>query len=167
MDTIELKISGLDQLEHALEELPPKAARRAMKEAMFMAPQIWAEEMRATVERYSGPDPGIPPGYLAEHIGTATRVAGDGLSAITLVGPERGDYPDRGGGFRTKSYKKGTRQVGRIRLSSVAGYLEFGTRRSQPFPFIRAAFETGGRLVLDKFTSDLRNTLIAAGLKLS
>lgn len=167
MDGITITITGLKELQEKLERLPPKAARRAIVEGL-MASGIWAAEMRAKVKRYSGPDPSIPVGYLAEHIGIRKRVAGNGFSGTADVGPEKIDYPDRAGGFRTKKDKRGrNKSVGRIRVSSVAAFLEFGTRRSQAFPFIRASFEIGKQSVLDKFIDDVKSALEREGLKLT
>lgn len=168
MDGIEFKISGLAELEDKLEHLPPVAAKRAIRQGLTDAPEVWAQEMADRARRYSGPDTGIPPGYLAEHIGMRVRVSGSGLAGSAHVGPERVDYPERGGNFRTEKNSKGREhQVGRIGVSNVAVYLEFGTRRSQAFPFIRPAFETGKAQVLEKFVADLKDSLNEAGLKLS
>jgi HK97 gp10 family phage protein len=166
-DGIEFKITGLKELQDKLERLPPLAARRAIREGLKDAPRPWLEQMKVTVRRYSGPELGIPPGFLADHIVIRTKVAGDGLSGSARVGPQKIDYPDRAGGYRKKKNKRGgTKNVGRVSLSRVAQFLEFGTRRSRKFPFIRPAFESLKVNVLDRFIGNIKTSLEGAGLRL-
>jgi HK97 gp10 family phage protein len=84
------------------------------------------------------------------------------------VGPEKIDYPDRGGGYRTKTIKGRLRNVGRITASHVAAFLEFGARKGKmrAQPFIRRAFETRKMDVLEAFKVELKEALDRAGLKL-
>lgn len=158
MADVELKISGLADLERALEEMPRKAARRIVRQEATSAAAAWADEMRARVRR--GPHHQASGqtdyGVIAENILEKTTVRDD-LSASVKVGPAKA-----AGGYMLFWVK----------------FLEFGTRlrhrkggastgEMPAFPFIRPAFESKASSVLDRFISGIRDALAEAGMRLS
>jgi HK97 gp10 family phage protein len=159
MDEIEFKITGLKELQEKLERLPPKAAKDALRTGLAAGIFLWQQEMEWRVRKHTG--------FLSFHIIARIIIRGSELMGIASVGPERIDYPDRGGGYRKKKIKGRLRDVGRIPASRVASFLEFGTRKMQKKPFIRESFEARKMEVLDEFIIETKAALARAGLKLS
>jgi len=156
---IEFKITGLKELQEKLERLPRIAAKDCVRTGLKAGAFLWEQEMEFRVRKLTG--------FLEQHIGARIVVRGDELSGIAAVGPEKMDYPDRGGGYRKKTIKGRVRNVGRIAASHVAAFLEFGTRKMRAQPFIRPAFETRKYEVLDEFIIETKAALDRAGLKLT
>jgi len=158
MDGVTVKITGLAELDRALRELPPKAAKRIVRTEATVAAAPWAETMRATVRRGPHHRAGgqIDFNLIADNIIEKTVVHSD-LSATVKVGPAE--------------------SVGNYRLF-WALILEFGRRagtssrgRHYPampaYPFVRPAYESEKTEVLDRFVEGTRDALNATGLKLS
>src|SRR5690242_3155399 len=53
-NSVTVKLSGLDQLQEKLQALPPKFARRAMREALRPAAQIWKDEIQLRMRKLTG-----------------------------------------------------------------------------------------------------------------
>lgn len=159
MSEIEFKITGLAELERALEEMPRKAARRIVREEVSAAVEPWADEMRATVRR--GPHHTaagqVDVDVIANNIVQHTTVRQD-LSATVKVGPARS-----AGGYNL-FWVLWLELTGRRAGVSSRG-------RHYPampaYPFIRPAFESQKNAVLDRFISGIRDALASVGLKLS
>lgn len=155
---IEFKISGLKELQDKLDRLPRQAAKECIRTGLKAGAFLWEQDMQFRVRKHTG--------FLAQHIAARITIRGDELAGVAAVGPEKTDYPDRGGGYRKKTIKGRLRNVGRIAASHVAAFLEFGTRKMPAQPFIRPAFEDRKQEVLDEFVIETKAALDRAGLKL-
>ena len=158
---VDVKISGLEELQEKLEHLPIKAARKIMRRSLRVAAQIWVDEMKAKVAR--GPHHfkgGFDLfGVIAKTIGMRVSVKSD-LEATATVGVPRKVFWAKFLEFGTKVRFRG-KKVGGKRSGGTTGQIVPGK-----FPFARPAFESRKREVLAKFTEDLREALEEEGLHL-
>jgi hypothetical protein len=158
MAEIEFKISGLAELDRALRELPPRAAKRIIRREMVAAVEPWAEDMRGRVRR--GPhhkgkgDHDF--GLLAANIAVRTRVKSD-LSGSAEAGPaaKAGNYNLFWAVILEFGRKGGVSSRGRHYPAMPA------------YPFVRPAFEARKQEVLDRFTTGIREALNDSGLRTS
>jgi HK97 gp10 family phage protein len=112
-EDVEVKVEGLDELADAMEKLPARLAGAAARPALSAAGQVFEAAMRSTVPRDTG--------ALADSITRKVHVSSNLSSMSVIVGPE---------------YKGGGTQDPGVR----AMFLEFGTRKMAPRPFMRQAF---------------------------
>jgi HK97 gp10 family phage protein len=127
------KVSGLSELEASFKEFIPKAARKAFRNAGFVASQIWVDSMEelAPVRHSSGP--GREPGFLRGSIGASVRVSAANEALIVHVGPSKAAY--------------------------YGGFNEFGTSHMAAHPFMRPTFQNHQDDVLAVFVDELWNSL--------
>lgn len=137
---VEVKITGGRELFEALEERPPRIAKAIIRKCLRAAAGIWRGEMRDTVPQ----GPHVWKGssrtgrsrefaFLRDHIGMKVSVRGDELEGSCAVGP--------------------------VKKGFWAQFLEFGRSDQAAQPFIRPAFESKVRDVLEKFTEKAKEEL--------
>ena len=151
-DLIEFKISGLDQLQKSLEELPREVARKVLREGL----RDGANEMRnAMVE--AAPQ---RTGFLSRHFNIKLSLRGNDLAGTAHVGPAgRMYYPGRGSAGRGVATGRRPHSGGQVPVVSVARFLEFGTSRMAAKPFMRPAFESAKGRVLDIIIDKIREAI--------
>lgn len=155
-DAVTVKISGLDELQKRLEELGPEVSRPILTTVLRDAGAVVEEAIVAAAPKDTG--------FLSEHFRTRVRVQKEDVQGAAFIGPApHADYPNRDGGFRKKLSGALERQVGRIGVSSVARYLEFGTRKMAANPFMSRAWETVKDRALDKIVDGIRDALRRVG----
>jgi HK97 gp10 family phage protein len=159
MADIELKITGLAELEQALETLPLKASRRIVRQEATAAAEPWAQEMRSIVRRGPHHDAAgkVTFDLIANNIVQRATVHND-LSATVKVGPAANV-----GGYKL-FYVWFLELTGRAAGVGPSGRHYPAMPR---YPFIRPAFDVAKGDVLDRFISGIRAALQAAGLRLS
>ncbi|HLZ07506.1 MAG TPA: HK97-gp10 family putative phage morphogenesis protein, partial [Chloroflexota bacterium] len=153
--SITVKISGLDELEKALETLPPKVARRVIRSSLKEAAGIWRGEMvrtvlrgwhrwRTVIERAKRGGAGhgytdvLEFGVVSRLIGMQTKISPDGFAGSCSVGP--------------------------VKKAFWAMFMEFGTGHEAARPFVRPAFESRKAEVADKFIEGVQEALEEEGL---
>ncbi|HZP33967.1 MAG TPA: HK97-gp10 family putative phage morphogenesis protein [Candidatus Acidoferrales bacterium] len=142
----EFEVTGFDELQAKLNDLPLRASRRILRYGLLAAVEIWRREMEATarrgihVFRVAGKPVDKVFGYVAGHIGVKAKVNSD-LEGSASVGP----------------VKKGFWSM----------FMEFGTHRMGAMPFIRQAFESRQADVLEEFKIEISAALDREGMKLS
>src|SRR5262249_16841850 len=130
---VSVKVTGLKELQAALENIPRNIARRLLREVLRKAAGIWREEMSLRAPRLSEVKLATNaknvriPGDLARHIGMKVKV-NSGLEGEVQVGP--------------------------VKRVFWALFLEFGTRKQSARPFIRPAFEAKRGDVLTRFIEE-------------
>ena len=142
---ITVEIKGLDELQRKLEELPLRVAKKGLRRALAVGAQVFKYAMYTLAPRYSGGNSNIPSGFLAEHFGVRVSLGRDPLTGTAYIGPDgKMDYPDEGGGYRSRLIKKTgkLKKVGRVAVATVARLLEFGTSKMAKKPFMTQAFES-------------------------
>lgn len=157
---IELKITGLNELQKVLEEFPRKVARNGIRKSLMAGGHIMEEEMVTLAPEDSG--------FMKGHFGHRIKLLkGGDVGGRIYIGPEgKIDYPDRDGGYREKTNRKGdTYKVGRISVASVARYFQFGTVKMAPKPFLTQAWESKKEAALNAMVDTLRLEVIAAALQ--
>lgn len=141
---ITVKVSGLKELQEALEAKPRNIARRLLRTALKNAAMIWRDEMERTAPQLenpklaSNPKEVRLPGDMARHIGMRVVVNSE-LEATAYVGPTKRTFWSLFEEFRVgKSSKSGK-------------------------PFIRAAYESKKQAVLDKIVEEGRKIVEEEG----
>lgn len=134
---VTFKITGSKELEEKLTELPPKFARKAIRESLRPAVEIWRQEMRALAHKATG--------WMADQI--IVRVSARGN--------------DQGRATVTLSSKQNPSRHARHVPGAIneALWNEFGTRKMAAKPFIRPAFESKSSQVLEMLISKLKEAL--------
>lgn len=163
---IEVKVSGLSELEDRLERAPLRVAKNIMRSALKSAAEIWATSMAARVIR--GPHQeahgATEFGAIAKDIHIRVSVKSD-LEGTAAVGPGPNSYWARFVEFGTRLRHRGkitgyARSQGK-RLKNRGGG---STGTMPPFPFMRPAFEEEKGAVLEKFSDGVRQALDEEGL---
>jgi len=154
----EVRISGLEQLAHALENLPKVIAKRYLRRAMVAGVTPIKEDARARAPVLKTPD--------------NRRIEGALRDAIII-------YRDRSPGTAAEKYyvlvrkiKLNRAQKRIIRTLNRAGksitvlgdafygrYVEFGTKKMAAKPFMRPAFESQKENAVNQFAESLRTSL--------
>lgn len=150
---VETRIDGLDELQHKLEEMPEKVAKKGLRDALKAGGAIMVSALVAFAPRLTG--------FLAEHFDMRLSIRGDDIAGSAYVGPQgKMDYPDADGGYRQKENRRGKKyNVGRIAVASVARFLEFGTRKMAARPFMTPAWESHKEIVRDAIVDKLRDAV--------
>ncbi len=141
-NSVEIKITGLEQIQTKLQEELPAKAKAGLRSAL----RDGAKLLQAAIVQNAPKDSG----FLSEHIDVRTRVRGSGLTGSAFVGPSsKAVYPvDEGGLGKKKARPKPA--------SVIAKFLEFGTRTHGANPFLSRAFEATKSSAIDAVVSRLR-----------
>lgn len=139
---ITVKISGLEQIQAALQTAQPKKARAAMRGALKEGAAPIRDAMATEAPRASG--------FLAQHFNVKVSTRQGGTAGTAYVGPQgKINYPARGLNGKGRT----------ISVESVARFLEFGTRKMAANPFITRAFEGAREISLAKIIASFKKTL--------
>jgi HK97 gp10 family phage protein len=138
---VSVQISGLDDLEQKLYELPSKFAKRAMREAIKPAIQPWVEEIRQWASKGE-----YATGWLASQVATKITTKARDESGTGSVGFTKNQNPARKQEHVPPAFME-------------AYWKELGTSRAPAQPGMRPAFESKASTVLDIFTSKLKTIL--------
>jgi HK97 gp10 family phage protein len=140
MADFEFKISGLEDLQKRLEELPQKVAKKDLRSVLRAGANVFKKDMVNTAPKDSG--------FLSEHINVTTRLRSDELAGSAFVGPNnKAVYPARKPSWHART----------ARL--VAGWLEFGSSRMAKKPWLTQSFETQKEKVVAVVEEKLREKL--------
>lgn len=146
-DSISVHVEGLAEFSAKLESIPLRIARAVLRRGMRAGAAPLREEMQNRVHRRTG--------FLAEHIGLRISTSGrTDLFATARIGPERVPYPEDDPLAVRVGIASGHKPV---TADMVGRFLEFGTRKMSPFPFIRTAFESQKSTALEAFTAASRD----------
>lgn len=150
---VTVKITGLEELQQKLEEIPTKLAKRSLRKAL----RAGANVIRNAIVTLAPKDTG----FLSRHFGTRISVMRDELAATAYVGPQgKIDYPlYSSGAYKIKRKHGKVHKVGRIAVASVARFLEFGTMKMGKKPFMTPAFEDKKSEAVDAITTELKEGL--------
>jgi HK97 gp10 family phage protein len=139
---IEVKISGLEEIQKKLQDELPKKAANAMRAAL----RDGAKVIQAAIVDEAPKDSGL----LSEHIDVKTRVRSASLSGSAFIGPNAkttypvSDKPRMGKSDRPKP------------AWLVAKFLEFGTVKMGANPFMTRAFESNKQKATDAVIARLK-----------
>lgn len=163
-DIVSVNITGLKELQEALEKELPKDARLAMRIALSAGGGTVKDAMQsgAPVEVA-----GQNSGFLREHIKVKTIIKNGGLTGKALVGPTRDPYPKREGKLGTVTLRTGSgkivqfmsKKAGQVTAAMVAKWLEFGTTKMAKHPFLTKAYESSKQDALDRIIRKLKDGL--------
>jgi HK97 gp10 family phage protein len=161
-DLVTVKISGLDELQKRLEEIPEDLRKKGMRTALSAGADIIRDGMVELAPKDTG--------FLAEHFNIKTSVKNGGMTGQAFIGPAgKIDYMEMGSVHArtpTGRWKKRKGQfvmeagmVARISVEAVARFLEFGTSKMAKRPFMTQTFETKKGNALDAMIGKLRDWL--------
>lgn len=151
---MQVEVKGLDQLGKALRALPSVLAKRYLRHATFAAADVIKEEAIALAP--------VRTGALRDHIATFRR-SSDPNTAHYAVGVRRIKF-----NRKEKTVLRLLRKAQHVKRIAIEGdvyywrFLEFGTSKMAPRPFLRPAFEGKKDQALDTFRNDLSDNLSAA-----
>ena|SRR5271166_1421169 len=160
-----MEVKGMSELQQALEEVPRKVAQRGLRKALKSGAAPVQEGMVSLAPKYAGGDSRWPIGFLAEHFGVKIKIGREELSGSAFIGPQgKIDYPMYASGAYkiVRNAKNKAIKVGRIAVTTVARFLEFGTSKMGKKPFMTQAFDTRSAAALDNITASLAETVEAA-----
>jgi len=159
---IEVKISGLDKIEEALEHAPLRVAKSIMRNALVAAGRIWKSEIAARVRRGPHhPDGGGAVEYdvLANNVQMRTHVSGQEVQGSVSVGFSSKFYwakfLERGTGPRDRWKGKGSTRAD----YRAKGAAKAGGNRMPAFPFMAQSGQARSQDVLDRFTEGVKQAL--------
>jgi HK97 gp10 family phage protein len=133
-DQFTFEIKGLDALQSKLESLPKKMANKVLRGALGRAAMRVLEAVVDMAPRASG--------FMAEHFNIKVSIKSADIAGAAYIGPDgKMDYPNRGGGYKTR-FKTGKDDVGRIPVATVVRFNEFGTEKEPANPFMSRAWES-------------------------
>lgn len=133
----DIEVTGLTELADAMDQLPPRVARSAIKPALSAAGQVFVEALHETVPKDTG--------ALDESISYKVHTTSNLEDASVLAGPR---YM---GGYKHTSEDPGVR----------GKFLEFGTRKMAPRFWMRRAFEMSKNAAYDASVAVLKQVLDA------
>jgi HK97 gp10 family phage protein len=141
-NVVTVEIKGLEDLEKKLYDLPTKFARRAMREAIAPAIELWRSEISTRAPRTGK----YATGFMASEVATRITTSSREQAGTGMVGFTRKQNPAR-------------HEAHVPSAANEAFWYEMGTVHQPARPFIRPAFESKASAVLDVFTSKLRQLL--------
>lgn len=161
-DMVTINIKGLDELQKVLEEIPKKVADKVLREDLNGAAQYLVQEMVEQVPYKTG--------FLAEHFDAHVRIHSGEVAGSAYIGPMGKMYYPHEGVDEFGSKKEGDewRRVatgkhavkgGLVPVASVARFLEFGTSRMPPKPFMTQAFDSSKDALLTKIVEGIKSAL--------
>lgn len=141
---VEVSISGLDDLQHNLEQLNDKLANKTVRDAVREGGKIVRDEMVMLAPKDTG--------LLADHFDVKTRkVAGEAGAVSAFIGPNAKTviHPQAKG--KTSGLPRTASFISRL--------LEFGSAHQPKHPFLTAAWEACKGRTLDRIIEVLRDKL--------
>ncbi len=144
---IVVTISGLDQLQKALEELPQKVAKKDLRAALKAGANVIKQATMALIP--------VETGFEQSHIDIRTRLRSDELAGTAWVGPNSKIVrPERIGkvGRNGKPWRAWS-------AAMIGRFLEFGTSRKSKNPVFTQGFEVSKSAAVDAVAQKLRDLL--------
>jgi HK97 gp10 family phage protein len=154
---VTIKISGLDDLKATLRGLPAKLRRKALRNALAAGARVVRDVARQAAPIISAADPMVQkgwrkPGTLRNAISVRTSKAAQRNGDVGVFVNVR---PAKGAVYRTstrvvKGAKVRQRTMARASQRGAKSpndpyywrFVEFGTRRARPIPFLRVAVKS-------------------------
>lgn len=137
MASQETTVSGLDELFKEMDALPDRVQKQIMRPALNAGAQVFEGMMQSTV-------PHGATGQLAKSIDHKISVK-TSAGGVSVAGPK---YV---GGYKHTSNDPGVR----------SRFIEFGTRKMAPNPFVRRAFDMGKELAFTAVIDVLKKLMSA------
>jgi hypothetical protein len=144
---VEVKVRGLEDLQKALEELPQKVAKKAVRSSLKEAAAI----VKQYIVDFIRPNTGL----MAESFVIRTRIRKDELAGTAKIMPDgKAQYP--------KEHKrKGGATYFRL-VSTVVRFLEFGRHKH---PIMTMGWEASKNKALEAIVNGIREAVEDAGKK--
>jgi HK97 gp10 family phage protein len=158
---VTFEIKGLQELQKALEEVPRETSRQVLRKALTDA----AKWVRVAIVSLAPHDTG----FLEEHFNIRFKARRHEVAASAFIGPDgKLEYPNKLPKGMSGPEKRGARRR-RIKVVSVARFLEFGTGKMAPKPFMTQGFEQSRsnalQILIDGIKDALKNAVATKGAK--
>jgi HK97 gp10 family phage protein len=143
-DFLEVKISGLDELQKSLEQLGDKAGLKTLRAAGRAGGEAIRDEMVLQAPKDSG--------LLAEHHDVKTRKQrGEPLALTVTIGPNNKTVIHKQDKGRTAGLPRTAR--------ALAAMLEWGTSKMVKKPYLTRAYEVAKTKAVDRVIEVLKEKL--------
>ncbi len=148
------KIDGA-ALQRELERMAHPDAIKVLRAALGAGAAPVLKEMQREATKDTG--------FLAEHFNIKFSMKGKDVQCAVFIGPQgKMDYPLKGGRFKDKINSSGRHyKSGRISVTAVARFFEFGTEKLGADPFISRSFNRQKENALFEIIRTLRTLLFA------
>lgn len=155
-DLVTLNLTGLKELQEALENQLPSVAKKIVRQSLRDAAKLVKDAIVEMAPKDTG--------FLSEHFNIQMRVEKNGIAARAFVGPVRkAYYPGVGSRSAGVSTGKRPKKGGALPVVSVARFQEYGTSRMAAHPFMRPAFMATAQAAVDKIIEGIRKSLAKLG----
>lgn len=151
-DYVTVEVQGLSDLQHTMEELPAKVAKKGLRAALKRGGLVIRNAMVSLAPKDTG--------FLAEHFNMKMKIQREELAGSIFIGPAgKMDYPAyASGAYNIRRSKSGKlAKLGRVAVATVARFLEFGTSKMAKKPFMTQAFESYKDRALTEITEALKD----------
>lgn len=150
-DAVTVNIKGLDELQKTLEEMPRDVSRKILRNDLKDSGEYMRQEMSANAPYASG--------FLSEHFDSKVKIKSDELAGSAFVGPMGKMYYPGGDKEKGVATGKFAHKGGLVPVASVARFLEFGTSKMSPHPFMRNTFEQNKDGVMIKIIEGIKTAI--------
>ncbi len=145
-NAIEVNITGLKELQDALERLPKKVAASEVRSVLRKAGQQYLDQVMIEAPLVKRPDAREPVGFLRANFTIAYHSIKNNIAGVVRIGATPGkDFPLASGNYKERAVRKGKvvkiLQVGSMSVASVVRFLEYGTVKMAKFPFMSRSWE--------------------------
>jgi HK97 gp10 family phage protein len=145
-DKFSAEVTGLDELEQALNELLPKAANTAMRRASRAAGDLLIEDIEQRAPEFTG--------FMAHHIVETARTKDNTI--VVKIGPQKDAGYFRAG----QGSEHHLEFTGKAHMADQAArFREFGTVHEPAQPFMGPAMEERAQDMVDIFAAELREEI--------
>jgi len=162
-DVVSFKVTGLDELQKAL-EAKGKEGRLALRIALNAGAGDVKSAMQDTAPvEAEGPDAG----FLKKNIKTKVTLRRNETAGSAKVGATNAIYPSRGGKHGKVSFRLASgklvefmsKHAGAATAAMVGRFLEFGTRKMTPHPWMSRAWDQSKQVAYDHIVRKLKEGL--------
>lgn len=134
------RIEGLEPMLARLRQLEKKSAQMRVLRAALTKGSKPVLDTAKKLAPVSGPeDAPLQPRLLRKSLGRRVKTYGGRSTVVVIIGPRSKPSFRRQVGTRTRGKQKGQPVI--QNPTKYAHLVEFGTRRSRAFPFLRPAFD--------------------------
>jgi HK97 gp10 family phage protein len=142
-DAITVKITGGKEIQRKLEKLRFETAKKIVRMSLKAGAIVIHEAMYTLAPRDTG--------FMIEHFGWRSSINRDFIAGSAFIGPQGKVY------YPGKENSKG--KLRRMAVATIARFLEFGTSRMAPRPFMTQAFESHKQTALERMIGAIKAAL--------
>jgi len=150
-DAVTVKITGLAELQKALEEVPKEVSKKVLRKSLTAAAKVVREAMVDHAPKDTG--------FLEDHFNIKFKSHKRDIAASAFIGPDgKAVYPKQlPKGMQGPNAANSRQRT--IKVVSVARFLEFGTSKMGAKPFMTQGFENAKDNALEIIIDGIKDAL--------